>query len=108
MHIRFVLYARVRYIQKRFLDEILTFVRIVSDKGDLIMTIEEAAYNATVTTFCFFFGLVLAGVSFAYLTKMFEDRKIGISYSGIVYVVLIALIIAGAIILIYGITSLPW
>jgi len=39
---------------------------------------------------------------------MFEDRKIGISYSGIVYVVLIALIIAGAIILIYGITSLPW
>lgn len=72
------------------------------------MTIEEAAYNATVTTFCFFFGLVLAGVSFAYLTQMFEDRKIGISYSGIVYVVLIALIIAGAIILIYGITTLPW
>lgn len=39
------------------------------------MIIEEAAYNATVTTFCFFFGLVLAGVSFAYLTQMFEDRK---------------------------------
>ena len=72
------------------------------------MTTEEAAHNATVTTFCCFFGAVLAGLSFIYLTQMFEDRKIGISYSGIVYVVLIALIIAGAIMLIYGITSLPW
>lgn len=72
------------------------------------MTIEEAAYNATVTTLCFFFGLVLAGVSFVYLIQMFEDRKIGISYSSIVYVVLIASIIAGAIMLIYGITTLPW
>lgn len=72
------------------------------------MIIEEAAYNATVTTFCFFFGLVLAGVSFVYLIQMFEDRKIGISYSCIVYIVLIALLIAGATMFIYGITSLPW
>lgn len=108
MHVGFAQSVTVRCIPKRSLEEILTFVQIARNKGALIMTIEEAAYNATVTTFCFFFGLVLAGVSFAYLTKMFEDRKIGISYSGIVYVVLIALIIAGAIILIYGITSLPW
>lgn len=45
---------------------------------------------------------------YIYLIQMFEDKKIGISYSSIVYVVLIALIIAGAIMLIYGITSLPW
>lgn len=72
------------------------------------MTIEEAAYNAAVTTFCFFFGTVLAGLSFVYLIQMFKDRKIGISYSCIVYIVLIALAIAGATMLIYGITSLPW
>lgn len=72
------------------------------------MTVDEAAYNATVTTFCLFFGPVLAGVSLVYLIQMFEDRKIGVSYSGIVYIVLIALIIAGATMFIYGITSLPW
>lgn len=66
------------------------------------MTIEEAAYNATVTTFCCFFGPVLAGESFIYLTQMFEDRKIGISYSCIVYIVLIALVIAGVSMFIYG------
>lgn len=48
------------------------------------MTIEEAAYNATAITFCCFFGPVLAGGCFIYLIQMFEDKKIGISYSSIV------------------------
>lgn len=43
MHVRFVQHAQVRYIQKRFLEEILTFVHIVRNKGDLIMTIEDVA-----------------------------------------------------------------
>ena len=75
MHVKFVQHAQVRYIQKRFLEEILTFVHIVRNKGDLIMTIEEAAYNATAITFCCFFGPVLAGGCFIYLIQMFEDKK---------------------------------
>lgn len=66
------------------------------------MTIEEAAYNATVTTFCYFFGPVLAGGCFIYLTQMFEDRKIGISYPIFLYIMLIALIIVGVSMFIYG------